>query len=686
MSGDPTSGVQAVERPRAGPRARRALLDPDRGLPWLVGAVAGLVVLGPGLAPGGLFNLDLVVPDQLPVPRGAWGLGPELPRRVPLWLPMAWVSPVGGAPALTKVLIVGAVATAVAGAWRLARAAGARSWAAAGAGLAYGLSPFTLTRLGIGHLMVVVTLALLPWAVDDLVHPSRSLRRTFLWGVALSIPNFFGGTVAAIVVVVGLLGDRGRRAPAVLGTLVASQALWLVPALTVAWSGSAGDLSGSASFPSQADGVLGFGYALAGHGFWQPPLQVGWPELYDLPGPVGWVVSLLGLVLAALAVVGTPSLPGGLARRLPWLGGVGLALTVAGTLPLVDAPVAWLTRTWVGGPFREAQRYLLLYLVWVAPAAGAGATVLARRLRTPAASAVGDDGPALAPAIGDEDGPVARGGGRGALADVVLVLPLAVALVLAGPGLWGVGGALAPRQLPAEWSEVRQAVRTEPGPVLALPFLLYLDVPFEDGTARRMLNPVPLYLGGDVVTGSDPLLGGASQERPDPREALLADPLVELRTRSVEGGGDPRVLSSTAGRLGFRWVVVVEGSDASRYRAVADDPGLEPVVVGDTIALYAVRAWPGLVTDAGGEVVPSRPVVEPLAGLDASGPAVVRRPGAAGWLRGTATGAVDDDGLLALPGGSGPLWFWPSLVVLAADLAVLAAVVACIRGGARRPR
>ncbi|OWY58831.1 hypothetical protein B7486_77860, partial [cyanobacterium TDX16] len=63
-----------------------------RWWPWAAGILLGLVVMGPALAPGPLLNLDLVLFDDVPVPRGAWGLGPEFPRRVPTFLPLAWLS------------------------------------------------------------------------------------------------------------------------------------------------------------------------------------------------------------------------------------------------------------------------------------------------------------------------------------------------------------------------------------------------------------------------------------------------------------------------------------------------------------------------------------------------------------------------------------------------------------------
>ena len=89
-------------RPRsaigAAARAKDVGGAPLLGVPrwcWLAATLAGLVLVGPGLAPGAWLNLDLVVLADNPLPRGAWGLGPELPRRVPLWIPIAWLSALG---------------------------------------------------------------------------------------------------------------------------------------------------------------------------------------------------------------------------------------------------------------------------------------------------------------------------------------------------------------------------------------------------------------------------------------------------------------------------------------------------------------------------------------------------------------------------------------------------------------
>jgi choline dehydrogenase-like flavoprotein len=46
------------------------------------------------------------------------------------------------------------------------------------ASVLFALSPLLLTRLAVGHLYLVWTMAVMPWALEDLLQPERSRRRT----------------------------------------------------------------------------------------------------------------------------------------------------------------------------------------------------------------------------------------------------------------------------------------------------------------------------------------------------------------------------------------------------------------------------------------------------------------------------------------------------------------------------
>jgi hypothetical protein len=640
--------------------------------PWLGGALLALVLLGPVLGPGALLTSDLVVIDPVPVPRGVWGLGPELPRRVPLWVPIAWLAPIVSSELLVKLLMAASITVAFAGAHRLTRRLldGRRSgtvpggWLAAGAGVLYAASPFLLTRLAVGHLMVAVPMAALPWALPHLLQPARSVPRTFLAAAALGFGGHVGGIVALVVVTVGLCSGRGGgagrapgsggagrapgsggagRAPgsgeagrrwAALAAAVVAQLPWLVPGVVVVLLAGRAGPTDAVAFRSDLDGMAGALGLLAGHGFWQPTYQVGRAAPAAVAGAVVLVLAVAGaaqvpqrwrvpfavLVVLGLAAAAVPALPGG-----PEL------LALLGALP-------------GGATARESQRFAFIALVVLAPVAALGAG----RLSASAARIVGDgERPGLA------------GAAQGAVAATALAVGVASAL----PAVGGVDPRLRPVELPPAWHEASSIVTAAPGPVLALPWHQYLDVDV-DGRRRRALHPGPLLLGGDVLISSDPEL-----DQPEHRERL--DPREETAGVIVAGARAGRLVSGDLAGLGVRWVLVLHEVDWRQYSGIGDqDPGLRAALRTPSLDLWEVRAWSGLI-DGGAQ---GRPVVEPLLWSVAPEATIVNRPHASGWMRGFEAAARGPGGRLALPPGSGVVWYWPALVVLAGDGLTVAGV------------
>jgi len=65
-----------------------------------------------------------------------------------------------------------------------------------------------------------------------------------------------------------------------------------------------------------------------------------------------------------------------------------------------------------------------------------------------------------------------------------------------------------------------------------------------------------------------------------------------------------------------------------------------------------------------------------LALADRTSPGVWSRPGGRWWLQGLEPVGTTEEGLARLPGRARLIWYWPSVVVAAADLLVL---IACAR-------
>jgi len=576
--------------------------------------VLALLVAGPALGPGILLNLDLVAPSDPPVPNGVWGLGPELPRGVPYQVPLAWASTLLDGALVVKLVLLAAVVVAFVGAHRLA--VGAPPMARTAAGIVYAAGPFLVTRLSIGHIGTAFAAAILPWALPTLLRPGDAVGRTLLWSAALGFWGINGGIMAGAAVLVGLVADRGRRSPAVLGALLVGQLPWLVPGVVVATHGI--DPAGAENFATRLDGPLGLLGLVAGRGYFIEAFDVG-------RGPL---VPLVGLALLTAAVVGWRALPGAWGPRATVLAAVGILVAAASGVPGVDGVYAAVADSPLGMPLREGHRVLPLFLVWLAPAAAHGSARL-----------------------------MGRAAGSGLVA-------LGIALAFVGPSLWGFGGRLDPVDQPAEWSAARRAIRADPGPVLALPWGQYVRPTLIDGLLVH--HPLPYVFGGDVLLASGQGDQEAPVERADPRRDLAGTAAARFRAR------EPATAELAA--IGVRWVALLTTVDPS-YPGLAEDPDLEAVVDGPTLTLYRVRdARPGAV-GPGDEPRSLDPVIGPWARLEGPAAATWFRPGSSGWLRGWARAGTTEDGNLAVPAGGGSVWYWPSLLVLAADGITVGAVI-----------
>ncbi len=569
--------------------------------PWAIGAVVAAVILGPALGPGHLLNLDLVSSPDIQVPSWAWGLGPGLPHRVPSFVPLAWLSSlIGGAAAIKLVLVLLLILLFV-GTWRLTRSGDRRI--DAGVALIVTLSPFTTTRLAVGHLNVLAAMAVVAWNLPVLLRPTAEPRRTLLAATVAALWGLTPGSWVVAVVAVGLVAES-RSSPLVprlrmLAGVVAVQATWMVPSAIFAATGPG--LGGSRAFRTDV-GFLAPLQLLAGLGFWRVPSQVQ-------PGPL-W--PLATLVVAAMVIAGwTSSI-----ERFGVRGGaivvVGVLVAVASSIPGVRTLYEALSGSFVGAPLREGHRAWGLALVMLAPTIGAGAVRLGRRFGEPTLAGVA---------------------------------PLAAAVVLGATGIWGVGGALRPVDYPSSWLAAAHHIRTEGGTALALPWHQYLDLGF-DG-ARRTLNPLPDLVGGDVVSSTDPELGRPSREV-DPRAPAL------LRALQRNDGVVPALVAG-----GIRWVMLVHEVDWDRYNALRNDPGLTVVVDTDDVTLLRVDGSETQPVDwsvrAVGRIATGGP----------TRPSAI--PAQTGWLSGWSLVSATAAGTLDVARHPTTLWYAPAVLVVVGD-------------------
>jgi len=580
--------------------------------------VLAIAFLGPGLGRGALMNLDLMVLPEMDVPSGVWGLGPEFPRRLPLWLPITMISSIVPATLTTKLLFIAIFVVGWRGMVRWARSLGVMTPEFA-AGL-YILSPFLLTRLGVGHVGMVLAAAILPWVAPHLLRPGKDLRRLFLAAAVLGLCGYSGGVLALIVVTCSAVVSaprEWRRNLAGVGVTLLAQTPWLLPAVLVTLSVSV-DAASAAPFGVQVGGhplqVLSLS---AGNGYWNTYFQIG---------SGGWIATAIGAVLLGLTAYGSRRLPEHVRRPVVALGAGTWLLAALSGLSWADSVFDASTRTVVGGLLRDPQRLLTLHLLWLAPTACLGAARLRERL--------------------------AEAGISLTWSGAIPVLPAAAVLMVSTPGLWGLGGNLDAVEVPRSWVEARTLVSASPGPTLALPWTQYLNQDLPGSQVRRVLNPMPFLLGGDVLSSSDSRLGNEVQEAGDPREPIAANAVAAL----IEEGTAP---SPVLQRLGVRWIVLQTTTSLSdRYAALHDDPGLSIVLDREELTVFSVTGWQRLALERSGTPIPVSVTQNMLYDLGGTGggPAVLARAGSDGWMQGWRSASTTTDGLLRVPRASGIVW------------------------------
>lgn len=626
---------------------------------WTLALLGAAALVGPALGPGALLNLDLLAFDNADLPRGTWGLGPELPRRVPLGTFLAPLNALFGGETVAKVLLVAIIVVAFIGAFRLTRSALRESTPARGDQFDHTLlslggatlwasGPFLMTRLAVGHWPIALATALLPWVLPMLARSGRSARSVFLGSAAMAICGPYGAMLSGMYLLAAFLPRNSG--PSVASRLrctfawLGAQSIWLIPSAFVLLGTEGRRLADSSAFSTDASTPLDVIRLAIGTGFWNPPFQVN--------GDGRILSAVLAIVLLLLAVIGTRALPRH--WRLPFLvtAGASMVLALASCTPGVESVFSRITSTPIGSMFRDSQRFLPPLLLWVTLAAAVGALRVCNRLR----------------AATDNDG---ADRGRAAFAGSIAATPLVIALLLAAPATWGLGGQLRPVHLPTEWAEARSAIQDSPGTVLALPWFAYFTADIADN--RLIQNPLPSYIDGEVIASSDTGISKVpSRENADPRESAAASIVERLRSGEAQAGA--------LADLGVRWVAVDHDVDWLRYSGLRVDPGLEVVVDGPTLTLYRVIGVGNGTVDESGRTDVAQPHLLALWTTSTTAPITLPIPYQFGWMRGLTPGTSGDFGSLAFGAGSGPIWFWPALVVLLADIVWLAAIVIAIRG------
>jgi hypothetical protein len=524
--------------------------------------------MAPLLARGYVLTYDMVFVPRLELTGNLLGLDVAVARAVPGDLLVALASRLVPADLVQKLVLLGIVVAAGAGAARLTPTR--RPAAKAAAAALYAWNPFVYERLVMGHWGLLAAYATLPFvarAATELRAGARgSVRRLVLTLAIAAAASPPGGLIAAAVAlcVVAAPPWSAQRAAAshgpralpffrstlgrvavLLGVALVVNAPWLVPSV-LRPGGVPVRAEGAAAFASRPDGPLGTVGSLVGlGGIWNafavPPGLGSWPW-------VGGFVVVLAVAVAGLPVLWR-RLPAGAAGGLLLAAGLGLVVAAAYAVPglrsLVDLVVVHVPG---GGLVRDAQKFVAPLALVEAAAFGLGVERLV---------------PALPPRWG-------RAAAAGLVAAPVLLLPALA---------WGAAGRLAAVPYPEGFAEARAAMAADPvpGAVLVLPWHLYMGFPWNGD--RVVLDPAQRWFTRRAVGNDDLELAGTTVPGEDPYGARLG-PLV--------AGTAP--LAPALPAAGIRYVLVFKTAEWATYGPRLS--GLVPVLDRPALALHRVPARP----------------------------------------------------------------------------------------------
>lgn len=504
-------------------------------------ALLAVVLVAPLLVrPGHPLARDLVFVPRQPFTDATWGLGDVAPRAVPLDAVVAALTHVVDGGVLARVVLPLLLAVLGWGVARLLAPLG-RMAQLAGSGFAV-WNAYVVERLALGQWALLLGCAALPWLVAAAMRYRREGRPADLaaavaWTALASLTPT--GGIFALTGMVAAAAPRVRRLTRLLSAGLALQTPWVVAALTGPGS-TVSDASAVAVFAPDTESRWGPVVAMLGlGGIWdsgsEPATRTTWLAL------AGAVVVVAALV-AGLPVLRRAWGTGDTARWCLLAGGLAM-LAFAAATTWGQGLLEWVVATVPGaGLLRDTQKFLAPAAVLTSAAFGA---------------AVGRAWQAL----------------RGSDLRPVVALALVSAPVVVLPDATGqTWPTVSPVRFPDDLTRIADRLSDEPGIVVTLPWRAYRAFDWSH-PGQTASDPAIRMFDAEVVTNDSLQVGQVVV----PGESGLAAAIG----RALEDGPPAEVLAP----LSVAWVVVYPDD---REAGKLDLAGLEPVVAGESAALYRV--------------------------------------------------------------------------------------------------
>ena len=568
----------------------------------LIGALVCLTMLGENR----VYLLDWAFGPHVPViSPNVIGLNGGLVTGVVGYQAVAILNAVLGG-AATWIPILAFFPIAMVGAARLA---GRSQWSRIAAGVIYAVNPFVYNRIYVGHLLLLLGYALLPYAVIAALRPVASaqfqwLVPTLWWAFLTSLSPHFAwiyGVVLIGVAFANVVASRqslGRVALILTlqtGVFALLNAYLLLPRSSTTLPTQVGQASLSL-YQTSSDPHFGlYENVAAMYGFW----RIG-------PGPVlakdviaGWPFLMIAILLVvgvgilssfkkrhernASPVIGSSdvnsraldveahghrrstALSFDTQERNEWrLTIMLLFVGVAGYFLALgnQGPTGWLFLwAYQHVPFfdvmREPQKFLMLLILAYAVFFGWGVDHLSKAdLRLSARNTS-----------------IAAG-----------VLAIALPLGYTGTIFNGLDGQISPSQLPRSYQTANEIMGRGAGNILALPWHLYMSYPF---TGNRVVgNLAPSVFDRGVISGDNVQSGGVQTQSTSPRSSYLQELL--LRGEQVQSFG------ALVAPLGVKYVVLSKTVDWRSYDWLHGQTDLRLVLDTPSLDVWRNKAYAGI--------------------------------------------------------------------------------------------
>jgi hypothetical protein len=553
----------------------------SRLYPYLFFALLSLGVMGPLLAPGYIFALDMTFGPTMASSHELYGLQGGLLNAQPLIFTVHLLNRLIPAWVTQKIIVFLILFLSGVGAYHLCPASKAGKYFA---GLLYMINPFIYARFLAGQRGLLLAYAITPFAVRAFIElmEERSLKKAIEVALLTTLVAIFLVQVLALVLLAYLIiaiavivrknqiRSRTYNALQVGKYLLLSAAMfgvlniyWLLPAFSTATpileQITEVDFAAFAPLPTTR---IAFDLASM-YGFWRG----GYIYTRDVL-PTWWLILLfiLFLVVYGYLVSRRDKRTGWIAHSFASTGIISLVFATGYSVEATQPVYQWLLLNIpFFAAFRDSQKFVALLCLTYSYLGGLGISVLmagvtAERVRKMWQNAA-----------------IKKMAAVGTIAFLIFALVSPVVYCFT---MFGFHNQLQPTDYPADWYEIKEYLGEdeEDFNILFLPWHLYMDYSWIPQPVQRAGNVPPAFFGQSVISGDNIEMGTIYTESANPVSAYIS--FLLRNSAGINNFGE------LVSPLNVKYVVLVNEADYQDYDFLHRQDDLSVTMAKDGITLF----------------------------------------------------------------------------------------------------